>query len=177
MKNEAVQRTVGRAAQARSRLTTCALGGRRLAAVPPSRRRAVGKILRSELPAWSRHGVGTSSGHSADQGGKEADSLGHLLGGERCEVGLRQLDLLIHVIRGACWSRARVRAPVGSVPAGDNLGMASTFPPREGSRRRKACQTAVPTEFPAVRGPSETIPAQSPFRFRSGSASAESSGN
>jgi len=37
---------------------------------------------------------------SADQGGKEADGLGRFLGLERDEVGLSQLDLLIHVIPG-----------------------------------------------------------------------------
>jgi hypothetical protein len=36
----------------------------------------------------------------ADKGGEEADCLGRLLGLERDEVGLCQLDLLIHVIPG-----------------------------------------------------------------------------
>ncbi len=35
-----------------------------------------------------------------DQGGEEADGLGRPLGLERDEVGLCQLDLLIHVIPG-----------------------------------------------------------------------------
>jgi hypothetical protein len=36
----------------------------------------------------------------ADQGGEEADGLGRFLGSKRHEVGLCQLDLLIHVIPG-----------------------------------------------------------------------------
>jgi hypothetical protein len=35
-----------------------------------------------------------------ESGGEEADGLGPLLGGELCEVGRCQLDLLIHVITG-----------------------------------------------------------------------------
>lgn len=40
------------------------------------------------------------SRHGADQSGEEADNLGRFLGGEQAEVGLCQLDLLIHVIAG-----------------------------------------------------------------------------
>ncbi len=40
------------------------------------------------------------SGDRADQGGEEAYGLGRFLGGKRDEVGLCQLDLLIHVIAG-----------------------------------------------------------------------------
>lgn len=36
----------------------------------------------------------------ADQSGEEADGLGRFLGGKRDEVGLCQLDFLVHVIAG-----------------------------------------------------------------------------
>jgi hypothetical protein len=46
---------------------------------------------------WKR-GVSALSG---DQGGEEADGLGRFLGSKGHEVGLCQLNLLIHVIAGA----------------------------------------------------------------------------
>jgi hypothetical protein len=49
---------------------------------------------------WRKRRVGVLIGDSADQGCEEPDGLGRLLGLKRDEVGLCQLDLLIHVIPG-----------------------------------------------------------------------------
>jgi len=49
---------------------------------------------------WRKRGVSVVSRYGPDQGGEEADGLGRLLGLERDEVGLCQLNFLIHVIPG-----------------------------------------------------------------------------
>lgn len=109
MRNAAVLRTVGRAPEARSPSLSWAVGGARLAPASRSQRRATGKVVLGEgLPGGRNRGAWGPGGPSTDQGGEEADGLGGLLGGEGDEVGLRQLDLLIHVISG----RPSITSPV-----------------------------------------------------------------
>ena len=60
------------------------------------RQGSLGRKTSGGEETWSRE----SNRDGANQGGEEADGLGPLLGGELCEVGRCQLDLLLHVITG-----------------------------------------------------------------------------
>jgi hypothetical protein len=115
------------------------------------------------LRAGRKRGVWASNGDGADQDGEEADGLGRLLGGEVYEVGLCQLDLLVHVITG----RLSLTTSASGSASGPNLvdivsGRTPHFLHAGGSRSRRCvkCHAAVPAEFPqSSRGVLEMQPA------------------
>jgi hypothetical protein len=92
------------------------------------------------------------SREGADQSGEQADSLARFLGSQGHEVGLCQLDLLIHVIAG----RLTLSSPrSGPTPRLDLVGIvscrtprSSTFSPQGPVRAGTGCHDAVPIEFP-----------------------------